>query len=232
MISKKTYVPAKPRSNKLTVTTKQKNFKTQLQNVAFELKNEIEDYQLNDNNILDDSEKISLKMLQNEINSKGANLYSEVSSILKSIYLAVHHKEALTEIANSVIGVDGTIAVLDARINDILLGDGTIPDDYKYRYDNALTAYFESLDPIELGIVGAKEAIAAEIKRRADSGAGETQGGGVNELREYDMRFDGKYWNNCGFVEIDLDTIEIKKIQFLSDDLNSWADEMGRRIVL
>lgn len=186
----------------------------------------------NDNNILNDSKRVNFQLEQSNILSKKENLLSEVNNIHNSIYLAYYHKEELEELADVVVGVGGTIDTLNDRINDILLLDETLPDDYRYRYNKARAAYFESLNPLELGIVGAKEAIAAEIKRRADSGAGETQGGGANELREYDMRFDGKYWNNCGFVEIDLDIIEIKKIQFLSDDQNSWADETGRRIIL
>lgn len=232
MITKKTYIPAKPRSNKLIVADKQKTFKNQIQNVEFELRKEIDDYQLNDNGLLDESEKINLKLLLNEVTAQHVRFNSEVSSILKSIYLADMHKDSLIDIALTVVGESGTIPTLVARINDILNGDGTIPADYKQRYEKALTAYFDSIEPLELAITGAKEAIEAEIKRRADSGAGNTSGGGKNELREYDLRFDGKYWNNVGFVEIEMDTIQIKKIEFLSDDQNSWTDENGNIIVL
>lgn len=196
------------------------------------LKREMERYLLNDNNILDESERINLKLLQFQIASQKDSFASDVNSILKSIYIAGYHKDALFAIAEDVIGDSGTIAILNSRINDILLGDGTIPDDYKYRYEKALTAYFGSLDPLEKAIYGAREAIEAEIKRLADSGAGDTQGGGTNELREYDLRFDGKYWNNVGFVEIDFDTITINKVNFLSDDQNSWADEQDNRVII
>lgn len=231
MIIKETFVPARPRSDKL-ITYKKKTYKSQLQTVEMNLTDKIGEYTLDENAILDNSERISLRLLQNELSSTKTTLLSEVASILNSIYLADYHKDALERIANSVVGQYGTISSLNNYITTILSGDGTIPEDTKSLYHKALEAYFASILPLKEGIVGAREAIAAEIKRLADEGSGETQGGGTNELREYDLRFDGKYWNNVGFIEIDMETIVIKKIQFLSDDQNSWADETGRRIVL
>jgi len=181
---------------------------------------------------MDETSADRLRVLQGEIYSLDARLTSDVNSLLDSIYLAGYHKDALTGFANDVIGDGGVIDILNDRINDILLIGGDVPDDYRYRYNNALTAYYAGVEQLEYAIRGAREAIEAEIKRRADSGAGDTQGGGANELREYDMRFDGKYWNNVGFVEIDLDTITINKVSFLSDDQNSWADEQDNRVII
>lgn len=232
MISKKTYIPARPRSDKLTTVDKRKTFKSQIQNIEFELRKDIENYQLDNDGILDDSEKISLKLLQNEVQAKKLKWMSEVNSISNSIYLAGYHKDALLALSEPMLSTGGIIDTLVLRINEIILGDGTIPDDYKYRYEKALALYFDNIDPLELAITGARSAIEAEIKRRADSGSGEIPSGGENELREYDLRFDGKYWNNVGFIEIDMNTIQINKIKFLSDDQNSWTDEQGRRMIL
>lgn len=175
---------------------------------------------------ISEAERRSLYAIYMRLDVEQEQLLSDVMYALNSIYMPEEHKDVLSEKANKLLKIGGSLDKYQEAITAILdQVDPQITEHERNVYNKCLAIYKRDHDALTIALRDARLTVDAEIKRLSDEKTDAVEGG-KNLIRNYDLRWDFDFWGGVGdYVEVDISNIPIAKKKGLRDQRRVLVDE-------